>query len=93
MKLTQPYVPGFLAFREAPHLIELINKLKNKSPEFYPQVIFFDGNGILHNNGCGLASHLGVLLDISTLGVSKTMFRVDGLTKVILIYFIYESDV
>lgn len=40
-----------------------------------------DGNGILHSNGCGLASHLGVLLDIPTLGVGKNAFFVDGLTK------------
>ena len=83
--MTQPYVPGFLAFREAPYLIELLNKLKDTKNELYPQLIFFDGNGILHNNGCGLASHLGVLLDVSTIGVSKTMFYVDGLTKVSII--------
>lgn len=38
-----------------------------------------DGNGILHQNGCGIASHLGVLLDIPSIGVSKTPFCVDGL--------------
>lgn len=40
-----------------------------------------DGNGVLHQNGCGLASHLGVLLDIPTVGVGKTAFYADGLTK------------
>lgn len=40
-----------------------------------------DGNGVLHQNGCGLASHLGVLLDIPTIGVGKTTFYVDGLKK------------
>jgi endonuclease V len=40
-----------------------------------------DGNGILHSNACGLASHLGVLLDVPTIGVGKTSFYVDGLKK------------
>ena len=41
-----------------------------------------DGNGILHNRGCGLASHLGVLLDVPAIGCGKTIFDVDGLHKV-----------
>ena len=40
-----------------------------------------DGNGILHQNGCGLACHLGVLLNIPTVGVGKTLFFIDGITK------------
>jgi len=40
-----------------------------------------DGNGILHQNGCGLASHLGVLIDIPTIGCGKTTFSVDGLIR------------
>lgn len=40
-----------------------------------------DGNGILHQNKCGLACHLGVLIDVPTLGVGKTLFYIDGLTK------------
>ena len=40
-----------------------------------------DGNGILHQNKCGLASHLGVLIDVPTLGVGKTLFYIDGLNK------------
>ena len=43
-----------------------------------------DGNGILHQNGFGLASHLGVLLDIPTIGCGKTIFNVDGLDKKII---------
>lgn len=40
-----------------------------------------DGNGILHQNQCGLACHIGVLLDVPTVGVGKTLFYIDGLGK------------
>ena len=40
-----------------------------------------DGNGILHTNKCGLACHLGVLINVPTLGVGKTLFYIDGLGK------------
>ena len=71
VKMDEPYIPGFLAFREVNHLVDLINELKKNKPEYIPQVILVDGNGILHNNGFGLASHLGVLIDIPTIGCSK----------------------
>ena len=81
IKIEEPYIPGFLAFREVNHFVELINDLKNKKPELIPQVILVDGNGILHTRGFGLASHLGVLVDIPTIGCAKTVFAVDGITK------------
>ncbi|CAG9319571.1 ENDOV [Blepharisma stoltei] len=73
--LTQPYVPGYLAFREVEHLERLINDSPVK-----PQLILVDGNGILHNKGFGLASHLGVIVRIPTVGVGKHVFAVDGIT-------------
>jgi deoxyinosine 3'endonuclease (endonuclease V) len=81
IKLTQPYIPGFLAFREVDFLVELFQKCKDEHPEIVPQVIFVDGNGILHPKGFGLASHLGVLCDIPTIGIGKTLLHVDGITK------------
>lgn len=42
-------------------------------------MILVDGNGILHKFQCGYASHLGVLLDVPTIGCAKTFFDVDGL--------------
>ncbi|KAM9984713.1 hypothetical protein ACTFIY_009152 [Dictyostelium cf. discoideum] len=82
VKLSELYIPGFLAFRETPHLIKLINNLKQSITHNHllPQIIMIDGNGILHPRGFGLASHLGVLSDIPTIGVGKTFFHVDGLS-------------
>jgi len=82
VRLEAPYIPGFLAFREVFHLQVLFKKVIENFPQYIPQVILVDGNGILHQNGCGLASHLGVLLNISTIGVGKTIFNIDGIQKV-----------
>lgn len=74
--LKEPYVSGFLAFREVPALLDLIGELP---PHLVPQVILVDGNGVLHARRCGLASHLGVLSGIATIGVAKTLYEHDGL--------------
>lgn len=79
--MTQPYVPGFLAFREVDHLLKLIDEVKINVPELTPQLILIDGNGILHSNRFGLACHLGVLANIPTIGCGKTVFSVDGINK------------
>jgi deoxyinosine 3'endonuclease (endonuclease V) len=49
--LTEPYIPGFLAFREAPVLANLINEICSTNPSLSPDVILVDGNGILHPRG------------------------------------------
>ena len=74
-----PYVPGCLAFREVPHLLQLLER--NRLSQFVPDVILLDGNGILHTKACGLASHFGVLSDIPSVGCGKTVFAVDGINK------------
>ena len=81
VKIDEPYIPGFLAFREVKHFVNLIENLKKNAPQYIPQVILVDGNGVFHNKGFGLASHLGVLVDIPTIGCGKTVFAVDGITK------------
>jgi deoxyribonuclease V len=64
-----PYVPGLLAFRELPTLIEALRLL-----ERVPDVFVCDGYGIAHPRRFGLASHLGVLTGVPSLGVGKTAF-------------------
>ncbi|KAJ6822246.1 putative endonuclease V isoform X1 [Iris pallida] len=81
VQLDIPYVPGFLAFREAPVLLGLLDKMKYKDYPYYPQLLMVDGNGILHPRGVGLACHLGVMADIPSIGVGKNLHLVDGLTQ------------
>ena len=62
-----PYVSGYLSFREGPAILDAIGKLKQAFG-----VICFDGAGIAHPRRCGLASHLGVVLDLPSIGVAKS---------------------
>jgi len=64
-----PYVPGLLAFREIPLLLEALDGLSRR-----PEVLVCDGYGIAHPRRFGLASHLGVLLDLPSFGVAKNAF-------------------
>ncbi len=63
-----PYIPTYLTFREAPLIQKVYQKLNEE-----PSVLMFDGNGILHPFGFGLASHLGVLLGKPSIGVAKSL--------------------
>ena len=68
VKAKFPYVKGFLAYREGHGISEAYLRLENK-----PDVLLFDGNGILHPRRCGLASHIGILLDQASIGVAKQL--------------------
>jgi deoxyinosine 3'endonuclease (endonuclease V) len=81
VSLDQPYIPGFLAFREVPVLARLLCDLRVQHPELIPDVVLVDGNGVLHPRAFGLACHLGVVTDLPTVGVAKKFFELDGLTK------------
>ena len=62
-----PYVPGLLTFREGPVVLQAYEKLEHE-----PDLMMFDGQGIAHPRGLGLASHIGVLLDKPSIGCAKS---------------------
>ena len=66
-EISFPYIPGLFSFREGPILIKTFQKLRVK-----PDVMIFDGQGIAHPRGFGLASHLGLWMDLPSIGCAKT---------------------
>lgn len=68
-----PYIPGLLSFREAPIILEIWKKLIHR-----PEVLLVDGQGIAHPRNLGIAAHLGLLLDVPTIGVAKSKLVGEG---------------
>ncbi|MHC4750344.1 MAG: endonuclease V [Planctomycetota bacterium] len=66
-KVTFPYIPGLLSFREAPVCIAAAEKLRRQ-----PDVFIIDGQGIAHPRRLGLAAHLGLFFDKPTIGCAKS---------------------
>ena len=66
-RVSFPYVPGLLSFRECPVAVDAIKKLS-----FLPDVLICDGQGIAHPRRFGLACHIGLLAQIPSIGCAKT---------------------
>jgi len=80
-KLTTPYIPSYLAFREVDPLLELITQQRKVKPHITPNVILVDGNGQWHDRYAGLACFVGVKSGIPTIGVGKTFYSLDNELK------------
>ena len=68
-----PYIPTFLSFREGPAIMSAFEKLKNR-----PDILMVDGAGINHPRRAGIATHVGVALDVPTIGITKNLLCGSG---------------
>jgi len=66
-RVTYPYIPGLLSFREGPVILDALDRLDLK-----PDLLIFDGQGIAHPCRLGIASHIGLLSDFPSIGCAKS---------------------
>ncbi|HUS17468.1 MAG TPA: deoxyribonuclease V [Chloroflexia bacterium] len=71
--LVFPYVPGLLSFREGPAVLAAFDQLSRR-----PDLVMFDGQGIAHPRRLGIGAHMGVLLNLPSLGVAKSILTGHG---------------
>nr|WP_296461045.1 endonuclease V [uncultured Acetatifactor sp.] len=73
-RINVPYIPGCLAFRELPLILETIKKLETS-----PDLFMFDGNGYLHPRHMGLATHASFYINKPTIGVAKNYYKIENI--------------
>jgi deoxyribonuclease V len=66
-RLIFPYIPGLLTFREAPAIVAALRRLLHR-----PDCLMCDGQGIAHPRRCGIATHLGLLAGLPSIGCAKS---------------------
>ncbi len=66
-RITFPYMPGLLSFREGPVVLDAVAKLSTP-----PDLLIFDGQGIAHPRRLGIASHIGLLTELPSIGCAKS---------------------
>ncbi|MFB6103704.1 MAG: endonuclease V [Halobacteriaceae archaeon] len=66
--VSVPYIPGLLSYREAGAIIDALQHLSAT-----PDVVLFDGSGRIHYRQAGIATHVGVLFDVPSVGVTKNL--------------------
>lgn len=71
--INEPYIAGYLAFRELPLILKAVLKLN-----IDPDIFMFDGNGYLHFNHMGIATHASFFLNKPTIGVAKSYLKIEG---------------
>jgi deoxyinosine 3'endonuclease (endonuclease V) len=83
IKMSQPYIAGYLAFRELDGYILVFQNIIAKNISLLDKIAFImiDGNGILHPKMMGIATHFGILVDIPTIGCGKQLYQIDGLNR------------
>lgn len=72
-RINVPYIPGCLAFRELPLILETIKKLETS-----PELFMFDGNGYLHPRHMGIATHASFYINKPTIGVAKNYYKIEN---------------
>ncbi|TIB75307.1 hypothetical protein E3Q22_00339 [Wallemia mellicola] len=80
--IMEPYIPSYLAMRESKPIRETFyNFINTLEVDDIPQVYIVDGNGRLHDREAGLATQIGVELDIATIGASKNYYPLTSLNN------------